>query len=157
MKYWLLKSEPTSFSYDDLLNSPEKKTCWSGVRSDEVRDYLRDEIKEGDLVLFCHSEAEPSAIVGTARVVSEGYPDFTQFDPEDPHFDPSSDSEDPRWFMVDIQADKRLPKPLPIDQIKEVPALKEMLLVKDGARLSIQPVSPEEWEIITSLAGASLE
>ncbi|MGD2018758.1 MAG: EVE domain-containing protein, partial [Planctomycetota bacterium] len=102
--YWLMKSEPDVYSYAHLEAAPERTTLWDGVRNYQARNMMRDEMKVGDLVLYYHSNTKPPGVVGVARVVREGYPDPTQFDPKDSHFDPKSDPENPRWYVVDIQA-----------------------------------------------------
>jgi predicted RNA-binding protein with PUA-like domain len=152
-KYWLLKSEPESFSIQDLAKSPKKTTCWSGVRNYQARNYMRDEMKIGDRVLFYHSSADPTAIVGTAKIVKEGYPDPTAWDKNDDHYDPAASPENPRWSMVDIQLEEIFKKPLPLEQLRKVAALKKMELLRKGSRLSVQPVTKEEFEAVLKLAG----
>ena len=152
-KYWLLKSEPESFSIQDLAKSPKKTTCWSGVRNYQARNYMRDEMKIGDRVLFYHSSADPTAIVGTAKVVKAGYPDPTAWDTNDDHYDPAATPENPRWSMVDIQLDEVFKKPLPLEDLRKVAALKNMELLRKGSRLSVQPVTKEEFEAVLELAG----
>lgn len=150
--YWLFKSEPASYSIDDLAAEQEQTTFWDGVRNYQARNMLRDEIKVGDRVLFYHSNAQPMAIVGTAEVVREGYPDHTAFDKKSKHFDEKSDPDDPTWMMVDIKLMQKFPAPVTRDELKAEPKLAEMLLLKRGSRLSIQPVTAEEWKIIHKLA-----
>jgi predicted RNA-binding protein with PUA-like domain len=152
-KYWLFKSEPSEFSIDDLGSAPHQTTCWDGVRNYQARNFLRDTVSVGDGVLFYHSNAEPMAVVGTARVVRAGYPDHTAFDPKDKHYDPDSDRKNPTWFMVDIRLE-RFDAPLTRDRLQGAPELKGMMLLKKGSRLSIQPVTEEEWRAISKLAGA---
>jgi predicted RNA-binding protein with PUA-like domain len=154
MKYWLLKTEPESFSIQDLENSPNQTTFWDGVRNYQARNMLRDEIKVGDRVLFYHSNAKPPAIVGTARVVKEGYPDFTAWDKSNHHYDPASTPENPRWFMVDIQLEQIFDRPLGLDELRKVKALAKMELLRKGSRLSVQPVTPAEFKEVLRLAGA---
>ncbi|HEY9228116.1 MAG TPA: EVE domain-containing protein [Gemmatimonadaceae bacterium] len=149
-QHWLVKSEPDVFSFDDLMAAPKKTTFWNGVRNFAARNHLR-EMKKGDLVFFYHSMAKPPAVVGVAEVVREAYPDPTAFDPKDEYYDPKSKREDPTWFMVDIRAVEALPRPVPIDEIKKTKGLEKMALVRIG-RLSVQPVSPKEWEIIEGLS-----
>ncbi|WP_254512964.1 EVE domain-containing protein [Anatilimnocola floriformis] len=153
MKYWLLKSEPESFSIQDLQKAPKQTTCWDGVRNYQARNFLRDEIKSGDRVLFYHSNANPPAIVGTAKVVKEGYPDLTAQDKKHHHYDPASTKENPRWYMIDIQLDQIFDKPLGLDELKKVKALAKMELLRKGSRLSVQPVTEEEFEEVLELAG----
>jgi predicted RNA-binding protein with PUA-like domain len=149
--YWLVKSEPETFSFDDLLASPRGTTCWDGVRNYQARNFLRDGMRRGDLVLFYHSGDLP-AVVGVAEVVREGYPDHTAFDPTHAHFDPKSSTEEPTWIMVDLRAREALPRPLTLADLRGEPALAEMVLLQRGSRLSVQPVREEEWRAIMRLA-----
>jgi predicted RNA-binding protein with PUA-like domain len=153
MRHWLLKTEPQSFSFDDLQKSPRSTTGWSGVRNYQARNLLRDELKKGDRVLIYHSSAEPPCVVGEAEVVREGYPDPTQFDAEDDHFDPGAKREEPRWYQVDVRAVRKLKRPVPLALIRETPALRKMALVQRGQRLSVQPVAASEYEAVLALAG----
>jgi predicted RNA-binding protein with PUA-like domain len=150
-RYWLVKSEPETFSFDDLLGATNRTTHWDGVRNYAARNHLR-EMKKGDQVLFYHSSSKPAAIVGTAEVVREAYPDHTAFDPKDPHFDPKSKPESPAWFMVDLKALKPLAQPVTLEQVKKTKSLQKMALVRLG-RLSVQPVTEEEWETVMKLGG----
>lgn len=152
-KYWLFKSEPDSFSIDDLANAKQKTTFWDGVRNYQARNFLRDEIQVGDGVLFYHSSTEPMAVVGTAKVVRGGYPDHTAFDPKDHHYDPKSDPDEPTWYMVDIQLVRVFPEPLTRAMLQDVVALKNMMLLRRGSRLSVQPVTAAEWRAVHELAG----
>jgi predicted RNA-binding protein with PUA-like domain len=152
-RYWLLKSEPESFSFDDLLASPRRTTCWDGVRNYTARNFMRDDMKKGDLVFFYHSSTDPSQIVGIAEVVRESYPDHTALDPNDSHFDPKSKADAPTWMMVDIRAIRPLVKPLPLAELRGVKGLERMALLQKGSRLSVQPVTSEEWEIVCELGG----
>jgi predicted RNA-binding protein with PUA-like domain len=149
-QHWLVKSEPGEFSFEDLEASPNRTTCWDGVRNYAARLHLRS-MKTGDLVLFYHSSVDPSAVVGVAEVVREAYPDDTAFDRKHPHFDPKSKREDPTWFMVDLRAVRPLERPITLDEIKRTKGLEQMALVRIG-RLSVQPVTPREFEIVTALA-----
>jgi predicted RNA-binding protein with PUA-like domain len=146
--YWLFKSELQEFSWDDLKKSKNKTTFWDGVRNYQARNYLRDEIKKGDGVLFYHSNADPLAVMGICEVVKEGYPDHTQFDPDNDHFDPKADPKNPTWFMVDIRLVREFKKPVTLDEIKANPILKNMKLIQRGNRLSVMPVNKEEWDEI---------
>jgi predicted RNA-binding protein with PUA-like domain len=150
-RYWLVKSEPGSFSFDDLLAAKNRTTHWDGVRNFKARNYLRDEMKKGDLAFFYHSNAEPSAIAGICEIVREGYPDPSAFDPSDSHFDPKSSRDDPTWYMVDVRAVKPLPRPVSLAELKARPELAQMLLIRQG-RLSVSPVTPEEWATIVAMA-----
>lgn len=152
MNYWLVKTEPESYSIDDLAQEKKQTTFWNGVRNYQARNMLRDEMKKGDRVLFYHSNAEPPAIVGIAKVVKEGYPDHTAFDPQSNYYDEKSTAENPRWYMVDIQLEKKLTRPLSLESLREIPALKNMELLRKGSRLSVQPVRKAEFEAILKLA-----
>jgi len=151
--YWLFKTEPGCFSFDDLKNRPNMTEHWDGVRNYQARNFLRDSIKPCDLVLFYHSNIAEPAVVGIAEVVREGYPDFTALDPNSEHFDPKATTINPIWYMVDVRYLEKMPCSVTLEQIKNNPLLSEMPLVK-RSRLSIQPVTPEEWRIIT-IMGAS--
>lgn len=151
--YWLLKSEPESFSIQDLEKAPKKTTFWDGVRNYQARNYLRDSIKNGDMVFFYHSNADPPGIVGVAEVVKEGYPDHTAFDPKDHHYDPKSNPKNPTWYMVDIKHVKTFKRVIGLDELRDVSALKNMVLLQKGSRLSVQPVTSKEWETISELPG----
>ena len=150
-KYWLFKSEPNAYSFADLLKEADQTAEWDGVRNYQVRNFMRDDMKVGDGVLFYHSSAKPLAVVGTARIVSESYPDNTAWDPNDKHFDRRSTPENPVWLMVDIKAEQEFSRPVTLQEIKENPRLQDMLLVRRGMRLSIQPVTEEEWTEAVSL------
>ena len=153
IRYWLIKSEPDVFSFNDLQNAPKRTTCWDSVRNSSARNFLRDGMKKGDRCFYYHSNAEPSAIVGICEVVKEGYPDHTAWDPAHDYYDPTCDPDVPTWFMVDVQAVKALPKPVSPEAIKAAPALAEMALVRVG-RLSVVPVTPAEWQTILTMGGA---
>lgn len=150
---WLFKSEPEAYSITHLANEPDKTTFWFGVRNYQARNFLRDSIQLGDRVLFYHSNANPMAIVGTAEVVKTGYPDHTAFDPKHQYYDPKSDPESPRWFMVDIRLLQVFPKPVTRDDLKACADLSNMMVIRPGARLSIQPVTAAEWQTVHRLAG----
>ena len=152
-RYWLLKSEPNTYSFADLQNEEDQTAEWDGIRNYQARNILRDEMKAGDGVLFYHSNAKPNAIVGTAVIVEGGYPDDTAWDPESEHPDAKSTPDNPIWFMVDIKAEQEFANPVSLPQIKLVAGLDNMVLVKNS-RLSVQPVTPEEWEIILGLGGS---
>ncbi len=151
-RYWLLKTEPGSFSFDDLWNAPKRTTSWDGVRNFQARNMLRDEMKEGDLVFIYHSSTDPTGIVGVAEVSRTGYPDPTAFDSTDSHFDPKSKQESPSWYVVDVTAVKKFPEIITLERLRTVKGLEEMVLLKKGSRLSVQPVR-QTWEVITKLAG----
>jgi predicted RNA-binding protein with PUA-like domain len=151
--YWLFKSEPSTFSIDDLARSPRQTAVWDGVRNYQARNYLRDNVKVGDRVLFYHSREQPLGIFGTMTVVRGAYPDPTQFDPHSPYFDSSSSPDQPRWVAVDVQLLQRFGVPVTRRQLQEHPATAEMLVLRRGMRLSILPVSEREWTAVHKLAG----
>ena len=156
-RYWLMKSEPNAFSFDDLLASRGKRTHWDGIRNYQARNFMRDDMKKGDRVLFYHSNAKPPGVVGVAEIVKEAYPDHTQFDPASKYHDPKSDPDEPRWLMVDIKAIAALPEPVELDALKANPKLAEMAVVQRGQRLSVQPVTPAEWSEVLSMGGLGAE
>lgn len=146
--FWLVKTEPSTYSIDDWEKEKDKTTFWDGVRNYQARNTLRDLMKLGDEVLIYHSNAEPPEIVGVAKVVREGYPDSTALDPKHPHFDSGSTAENPRWYMVDLKLTKRFKKRLSLAQAKELSSLQGMELLRKGSRLSVQPVKATEFEAI---------
>jgi Uncharacterized conserved protein len=152
INYWLFKTEPGCFSFDDLKNRPDMTEHWDGVRNFQARNFLRDQIKKGDRVLFYHSNIPEPAVVGIAEVVRDGYPDFTAMDPEGEHFDPKASPEKPIWYMVDVRYVEPLKKTVTLEMIKNNPELSDMPLVK-RSRLSIQPVAADEWRMILSMGG----
>ncbi len=151
--YWLMKTEPDTFSWDDLMKEPGQTTHWDGVRNYQARNFLRDRIRVGDGVLFYHSSTDPPAAVGTATVVKTGYPDPTQFDRKSKYHDPKSNRDNPRWFVVDIKADKAFKRPVTLKEMRENPGLEKMKLIQRGMRLSVQPVTAAEWKIVTKMGG----
>lgn len=155
MRYWLLKTEPDSFSIRDLAASPGKTTCWDGVRNYQARNFMRDDMQVGDRVLVYHSSVDPPGVVGTAIVVRPGYPDHTARDPQDHHYDPKATVENPIWTMVDIRWERTFPELIPLDDLRKMEALSDMELLRRGSRLSVQPVKKHEFEAILRLAGAS--
>lgn len=150
VKYWLMKSEPNAYSIDDLVK--DKKTHWDGVRNYQARNFMRDEMKKGDKVLFYHSNAKPTAVVGVCEIAKEGYPDFTAFDPEDKHFDPKSKEDKPTWIMVDIKIKNKLARPVTLEEIKENSKLQNMRLVQRGNRLSVMPTEKTEFDEIIRMS-----
>jgi predicted RNA-binding protein with PUA-like domain len=146
-----MKSEPDVFGLADLARSPAQTTRWDGVRNYQARNLLRDEIRVGDRVLFYHSRADPPAVVGTARVVCAGYPDPTQFDRRSKYHDPASLPEAPRWYAVDIRLEEEFSRPVTLPELRRIPGLEQMVLLRKGSRLSVQPVRPEEWKIVLRL------
>lgn len=151
-RYWLVKSEPDVFSFDDLLRTFNKTTQWNGVRNFAARNFLRDGMKLGDRVFFYHSMADEPGIVGICEVVREGYPDDTAFDPASAGYDPKSERARPTWYMVDLRAVAQLTHPVTLAQMKTRKELARMALLRIG-RLSVSPVTAEEWAVITRLAG----
>ncbi len=152
-KYWLVKSEPTEFSIDDLAKSKNKTTCWDGVRNYQARNFMRDELKIGDEVLFYHSNADPNEVVGYCEIVKEAYTDHTQFDPDNKHYFPKANPENPPWVMVDIKLLKKFKVPVTLSSIKENGKLKDMRLVQRGNRLSVMPVDKKEFDEIVKMGG----
>jgi predicted RNA-binding protein with PUA-like domain len=154
-QYWLVKSEPDAFSWEDLWSSPSRTTGWDGVRNYKARNFMRDEMRVGDGVLFYHSSVEPPAVVGVAEVVRTAYPDETQFDPADPHYDPKSRREAPTWVAVDLRATAPLKRPVSLAELRETRGLEKMVLLQRGNRLSVMPVTREEFAIVCRLGGLS--
>lgn len=150
-RFWLLKTEPDCFSYDDLLASPRRTTHWSGVRNYQARNFMRDDMRKGDGVLFYHSSVDPAGIVGTAEIARAGYPDFTAWDPEEEHFDPKCSEANPIWYMVDIRARRAFKRFLSLSHLRQHKALEKMELLRRGSRLSVQPVSPTEWDAVVAM------
>ena len=151
VRYWLLKSEPTEFSWDDLWTSPRRTAGWDGVRNYQARNFMRDGMSVGDGILFYHSNGNPPGVMGVAEVARAAYPDPTAFDPGHGHFDPKSDAALPTWVMVDIRAVEPLAQPVTLPAMRQTPALAGMALLQKGSRLSVQPVRPEEWAIIRAM------
>jgi predicted RNA-binding protein with PUA-like domain len=150
-KFWLIKSEPSEFSIDDLEKSKNKTTYWDGVRNYQARNFIRDEMKVGDKVLFYHSNTEPNAIVGVCEIAKEAYPDHTQFDSKHVHHDPKADKKNPAWFMFDLKLVNKLKRQISLEEIKSNPKLTKMRLVQRGNRLSVMPVTKEEFEEILKM------
>ena len=148
--FWLMKSEPSTYSFDDLFSEEDRTAEWDGVRNYAARNTMRDEMQVGDGVLFYHSNARPTAVVGYATIVKSGYPDHTAWDPDSEHPDPRSTPDNPVWFMVDIQGEAKFRNPVTLQEIKAHPDLQEMVLVKNS-RLSVQPVTNKEWKVILTL------
>ncbi|HEY9031348.1 MAG TPA: EVE domain-containing protein [Kangiella sp.] len=151
MNYWLMKSEPDVFGIEHLKALPKKTDHWDGVRNYQARNMMRDEMKKGDKVFFYHSNCKPPAIVGIMEVVKEGYPDHTAFDPDQKYYDPKSNPDNPRWYMVDVKHVRDLKREIPLDELKQYTELADMKLVQKGNRLSIMPVTKEEWDFILSI------
>jgi predicted RNA-binding protein with PUA-like domain len=151
MKYWIMKSEPETYGIEDLAREKNQTGCWEGVRNYQARNMMRDDMKVGDKVFFYHSSCKHPGIVATATVVKEAYPDFTSWDPTSKYFDPKSTKENPRWFMVDIKLDENFAQPITLQVLKEHKFLSELLILRAGNRLSITPISKQEWESIMKL------
>ena len=150
-----MKSEPSDYSFEDLKNEEKQTAEWDGVRNYQARNLLRDEIKVGDKVLYYHSNSKPSAVVGTALIVRDGYPDFTAWDPTAKHPDSKSTEENPIWYMVDIKAEITFQRIVSLKEIKGISELSEMVLVKNS-RLSVQPVAQDEFDLIVKLGNGIL-
>jgi len=152
-RYWLMKSEPSTYSFEDLWAEKGRNTPWDGVRNYQARNFMRDDMRVGDGVLFYHSSTNPPGVAGVAEVASKAYPDPTQFDPADSHHDPKSSPDDPRWILVDVKGVARLPRFVGLAEIKECVALAGMGVVQRGSRLSIQPVTAREWKAVLAMGG----
>jgi predicted RNA-binding protein with PUA-like domain len=150
MRYWLMKSEPEVFSIDDLAKS--KTSHWDGVRNYQARNFMTQDMKPGDQVLFYHSNAEPSGIAGLATVHTSATPDPTQFDKKSEYFDPKSSKDNPRWHAVTLAFAEKFPRVVALEEIKSRPELNEMLVIRKGQRLSIQPVTKKEFDCIKAMA-----
>lgn len=152
MAYWLMKSEPDSFSFSDLEKRPKQTEPWDGVRNYQARNMMRDEMQVGDQVLFYHSNCKPPGVVGIAKVASGPQPDHTAFDPDDHHFDPKSDPDNPRWMLVDVKFVRWLKRPISLHEIKaHADELGDFRLIARGNRLSIMPVEKSHWDIVVGL------
>ena len=153
MNYWLLKSEPAAFSMDDLGRAAKQTTAWDGVRNYQARNMLRDSMKKGDLAFFYHSSCDVPGIAGIARIVREGYPDDTAFDPRHHHYDADSDADAPRWFVVDVKLVRKFERIITLDELRRhaAKALKDFVLLRRGNRLSVMPVAKKDWDFILAL------
>ncbi len=153
MAYWLMKNEPEEFGIDDLRERPNKTEPWDGVRNYQARNMLRDQMKVGDRAFFYHSNCATPGVVGIMNICSKSYPDPTAFDPQDPHYDPKSDPDNPRWFLVDVKYVRKLKRTIALSELREHAEnkLKELIILRRGNRLSITPVTKKEWDFILSL------
>ena len=151
MRHWLMKSEPDCYSIDDLEKAG-KPAMWEGCRNFVVRNFFRDEMSVGDMAFFYHSSTTPPGIVGKMEIVSECYPDPTQFDPSSDYFDPKSRKEAPRWLLRDVLFKEKYPRMVTLEELRNTPALATMLVVKRGQRLSVMPVTAAEWKTVEALA-----
>lgn len=149
VNYWLIKSEPSEYSIDDM--EKDHQECWEGIRNYQARNFLRDTLKIGDIAIFYHSSTNPPGAAGVVKVCKEGYPDYTAWDPKCKTFDPKTKKEDPTWYMVDFEFVEKFSEYVPLSQLRETPGLEEMMLLKKGVRLSIQPIKKKEFDIITKL------
>ncbi len=155
MRYWLMKSEPDEFSITDLENRDQQTEGWDGVRNYQARNFMRDDMSVGDKVLFYHSNTKVPGVVGIATVSREGYPDDTAFDPQDPHYDPKSDPDKPRWYRVDVTFERQLDRVIPLAEIKDrADELEGLPLVRKGNRLSVMPVDKAHYDFILGLEHA---
>ncbi|MGE9267830.1 MAG: EVE domain-containing protein [Verrucomicrobiales bacterium] len=154
MNYWLLKSEPDAFSIDDMKKAGREP--WDGIRNYQARNFMRDEMQEGDLALFYHSNTKPPGVTGLVRVVGEPYPDALQFDESSKYHDPKSKKDDPRWVLRDMEFVAKFDTYVPLAQLKDDPALDELLILRKGSRLSITPVEARHFRHICQLAGYAL-
>ncbi|HLV26792.1 MAG TPA: EVE domain-containing protein [Gemmatimonadales bacterium] len=153
MRYWLLKSEPDSYSIDHLWAEPGRTTFWDGVRNYQARNFIRDDMKKGDLAFFYHSGAPAPAIAGIVEITRDAYADPSAFEPGSKYFDSKSDPDNPTWFVVDVKAKKKFSEPITLAELRDVKGLDGMELLKRGSRLSVQPVSERHWKVINELRG----
>lgn len=154
MRYWLMKSEPSTFSIDDLQACPRSIDHWDGVRNYQARNMMRDEMRPGDLAFFYHSNCKPPGIVGVMEIVKAGYPDHTALDPDSNYFDPKATDDNPRWYMVDVKFKKKFADIISLDELKTLPNLQAFPLLRKGNRLSVMPVDAKAWHTIMKVAGA---
>ncbi|TYQ13963.1 UNVERIFIED_ORG: putative RNA-binding protein with PUA-like domain [Zoogloea ramigera] len=150
MQYWLMKSEPDDVSIDDLMASPNHTTAWYGVRNYQARNFMRDQMQQGDRVVFYHSSCAEPGIAGLAEIVSGPYPDASQFDPNSHYHDPKATQEQPRWISIDVQGTRKT-RLLPLAEMRTIAALEDMVVLQKGSRLSITPVTPAQWQAIVKL------
>ena len=153
MNHWLLKSEPASFSIDDLGKAPKRTTAWDGVRNFQARNMLRDSMKKGDLAFFYYSSCDVPGIAGIVSIAREGYPDITAFDPKHDHYDADSKQDAPRWYVVDVKLERKLKRIITLDELRAHAAksLKDFVLLRRGNRLSVMPVSKKDWDFVLTL------
>lgn len=151
MNYWLMKSEPETFGIDHLMKRPKQTEPWDGVRNYQARNMMRDDMKVGDKIFFYHSNCAEPGIVGIAQVVKAGYPDVTALDPESKYYDPKASTDNPRWFRVDVKFEKKFSKTIALTALKQYPQLEGMAVLARGSRLSITPVTGQQWNFILGL------
>ena len=154
MNYWLMKSEPSVFSIDDLAGRPGRRDNWNGVRNYQVRNMLRDQMRPGDLAFFYHSSCAEPGVAGVMKVVSQGYPDASACNRRSDYYDPGSSTAAPRWFTVDVQLQRKFKRVISLPELRAQRALTGFALLRRGNRLSVMPVNAAEWNCILSLAGA---
>ncbi len=152
MRYWMMKCEPSVYNIEDLRNEPNQTTTWEGVRNYQARNMLRDEIKKGDLAFFYYSNAKVPGIAGIMEITKDGYPDFTAWNPEHRYFDPVSTPDNPRWYLVDVKLVKVFSSLIPLSALRNDPRLTDLWILRKGNRLSVTPVTSEQWEEILTLA-----
>ena len=153
MAYWLMKNEPLEFSIEDLYRRPNKTEPWDGVRNYQARNMMREQMKVGDQAFFYHSNCEIPGVVGIMKINSQSYPDPTAFDRQDVHYDPKSDPDNPRWYLVDVKYVRKLKRTIALSELRKYSTskLKDLIILRRGNRLSITPVSKKEWDFILSL------
>lgn len=151
INYWLMKSEPTAFSIDDLIKSPKQTDCWTGVRNYQARNMMRDDMQLGDQVFFYNSNCKEPGIIGIMEVVKTSYPDHTALDPNSQYYDPTASKTNPRWFMVDIKFKKKFPEVILLQDLRNNIDLKDLALVRQGNRLSVMPVTAKQWQSILAM------
>ena len=149
MQYWLMKSEPSEYSIDHLKR--DKIEHWDGVRNYQARNMMRDQMKKGDLAFLYHSNCDEIGIIGVMTIHKESYPDHTAFDSKDKHYDPKSDPDNPRWFMVDVKYKRKMKRVISLQELREKKGLEDMALVRKGNRLSVMPVNEDEWNLIIAM------
>jgi predicted RNA-binding protein with PUA-like domain len=151
MNYWLMKSEPDVYGIDHLKAANKKTDTWDGVRNYQVRNMMRDDMKKGDLAFFYHSNCKEPGIAGIMKIVREGYPDYTALDPNEKYYDPKSDPDNPRWYMVDVRYVRKLKRVITLTELKTHPELEDLPLIRRGNRLSVMPLSEQHWNFILKL------
>lgn len=151
MQYWLMKSEPETYSIDDLIAQKKQTDYWDGVRNYQARNMMRDQMSKGDLAFFYHSNCKIPGIAGIIKIVKTGYPDDTQFDPQSKYYDFKATTDKPRWYRVDVKFVKKFKEIIPLTTLKQNPALSKMALVQKGNRLSIMPVTEAQWHAILDM------
>ena len=151
MQYWLMKSEPSVFGIDDLARCKRQTEPWDGVRNYQARNMMRDAMQVGDQVFFYHSNCEVPGIVGIMQIARAGYPDPTAFDPKHRYYDPKSDPDNPRWYLVDVQLERRFTETIALSELRRHARLAKMTILQKGNRLSVTPVTPAQWKYILKL------